>query len=185
MQTVYCMHRCCTVTYCPLVLSWAITVHKFQGFEAGFGKDDMVKYIVADMNNLDWEKSNPGTAYVVTSRGKTIGTVTPDNPYPLESNIFFDGQIGPTRFTHAAYKNNGEECLQVEKRDNWARYLHQKSESTKSSYDENTLSTMHDNNESIIHHPLTANQSELQSKIMNILTEPNEKWKQLRNNYII
>ena len=58
-------------------------------------------------------------------------------------------------------------------------------ESTKSSYDENTLSTMHDNNESIIHHPLTANQSELQSKIMNILTEPNEKWKQLRNNYII
>ena len=33
---------CCSVKYCPLVLAWATTVHKFQGFEAGFDEKDQI-----------------------------------------------------------------------------------------------------------------------------------------------
>ena len=88
MQTVVCSKRCCSVTYCPLVLSWGITIHKAQGLEAGFSLEDMIKHLVADIDCLDWEKQNPGTAYVASSRAKTIGTSTPEHRHPIESNIF-------------------------------------------------------------------------------------------------
>lgn len=90
----------------------------------------MIKYLIADMNDLKWEKGHPGTAYTVTSRSKTIGTVTDDNPHPSESNLFFDGEIGANRFTQIRFKHNGEECVQIEKRDKWAAYLQQKSDAT-------------------------------------------------------
>ena len=47
---------CCSVNYCPLVLAWATTVHRFQGFEAGFDEKDQFSQIVADIGPLDWER---------------------------------------------------------------------------------------------------------------------------------
>ena len=35
MKVTHCRKMCCTVKWCPLVTSWATTIHKFQGFEAG------------------------------------------------------------------------------------------------------------------------------------------------------
>ena len=67
MTEIDCPKLCCNAWYCPLVLAWATTVHKFQGFEAGFGEKDTVNYIIADINSLEWEKTNPGTAYVMAS----------------------------------------------------------------------------------------------------------------------
>ena len=90
-ETLCDVSKCCVARYCPLVLAWATTVHKFQGFEAGFDDSDLINHIIANLNDLDWEKKFPGTAYVVTSRAKTIGTATDDNQYPLDSNLFFDG----------------------------------------------------------------------------------------------
>lgn len=45
MITKFCNQKqsCCQVTYCPLVPAWATTIHKFQGFEAGFDKNDQFK----------------------------------------------------------------------------------------------------------------------------------------------
>ena len=63
-------------------------MHKIQGSEAGFGMNDEIRYIIANIDTLDWEKRCPGTAYVVASRAKTIGQVTSDNPYPTDSNLF-------------------------------------------------------------------------------------------------
>ena len=98
MIDIDCPKQCCNARYCPLVLAWATTVHKFQGFEAGFEKDDHINHIIADINNLNWEKQHPGTAYVVASRAKTIGQVTEDIEYPTMSNLFFTGTMGTKRF---------------------------------------------------------------------------------------
>ena len=185
MQELHCKNGCCTATFCPLVLSWGITVHKFQGFEAGFGIDDMVKYIIADMNALKWEQDHPGTAYTVTSRSKTIGIVTEDNPYPMESNIFFDGEIGINRFINVRLKQNGEDCLLIEKRDRWAEYLQQKTDATKTKYTDTVLSSLNNTNKSHLSNPVTTNESELRCRIMNIISDPNPTWKVLRKEYIV
>ena len=71
MVDIDCPKKCCNAKYCPLVLAWATTIHKFQGFEAGFEPHDTINRIIADISTLDWEKLNPGTAYVVASRAKT------------------------------------------------------------------------------------------------------------------
>ena len=118
MSELFCEKKCCIARCCPLILAYATTVHKFQGFEAGFDKGDTINHIIADMGDLNWEKKNPGTVYVVTSRAKTIGTSTVNNPHPIRSNIFFDGQIGPTRrFVDTLVKMNGEKTLNILQRD--------------------------------------------------------------------
>ena len=87
-QEVLCDKGCCVARYCPLILAWTTTVHKFQGFEPGFQQGDLIDRIIASLNNLDWGKC-PGAAYVATSRARTIA----------QSNLFYIGQIGATRFT--------------------------------------------------------------------------------------
>jgi hypothetical protein len=58
---------CCNVTYCPLVLAWATTIHKFQGFEAGFDKNDQFKNLIVDPGNLTTKLQNPGITATTTS----------------------------------------------------------------------------------------------------------------------
>ena len=62
--------------YCPLVLAWATTVHKFHDFEAGFEVEEEINTIIYNMNNLTWERQHPGIIYVGVSRAKTIGNPT-------------------------------------------------------------------------------------------------------------
>lgn len=95
---------CCTACYCPLVLSWAMTIHKFQGFEAGFDQNDSINRIIADINDLEWEKLHIGTAYVATSRAKTIGTIKEGGPRPVDSAIYWDGEICYDRFVNVRTK---------------------------------------------------------------------------------
>jgi hypothetical protein len=61
---------CCTATYCPLVTAWATTIHKFQGFEAGFDPNDQFKHLIVDPGNLTTEQQNPGILYAAMSRAK-------------------------------------------------------------------------------------------------------------------
>ena len=103
-QEVLCDKGCCVARYCLLVLARATTVHTFQGFDAGFQQWDLINQIVARLNNLDWEKKCLGAVFVVSNRARIIGVTTEDNPYPSQSNLFYIGQIGATRFTQVAYK---------------------------------------------------------------------------------
>jgi hypothetical protein len=82
---------CCQVTYCPLVPAWATTIHKVQGFEAGFDKNDQFNQLIVDPGELTTELLNPGTLYVALSRAKTIGTVTTNELHPKDSAIFWTG----------------------------------------------------------------------------------------------
>jgi hypothetical protein len=77
--------------YCPLIPAGATTIHKFQGFEAGFGKNDQFKHLIVDPGNLSIELQNPGILYVALSHAKTIGTVTPNILDPKDSAIFWTG----------------------------------------------------------------------------------------------
>ena len=93
------------------MLSWATTIHKFQGFEAGFQKHDTVNRIIADISNLQWEKLHPGTTYVVVSRARTLGTMNEAEDQILDSALYFDCAIGPERFTNTKINKDGSTCV--------------------------------------------------------------------------
>ncbi len=84
MITKTCNHKqsCFTVTYCPLVTAWATTIHKFQGFEAGFDPNDQFKHLIFDPGDLTTKQQYPGILYSAMSRAKTMGQMTPNNPHP-------------------------------------------------------------------------------------------------------
>ena len=65
---------------------------------------------------LDWEKINSGTAYVVTSQAGTIGNLMVDNPYPIDSTLYFECTIGTQMIEDVLIKDNGE-------RERWVKYL--------------------------------------------------------------
>ena len=172
------------VTYCPLVLAWAATIHKFQGFEAGFDPNDTINFIIANLGGLDWEKLNPGTAYVVASRAKTLGMVTDGVPYPINSNLFFEGQIGRTRFTDVLYKENKTKCLGVAKRDAWVEYLESRATQTKFKRSKDNMATTKAFIlDQIQNHPMN-DAFHLSECIVQMLTQPNEAWKQRRKHYM-
>ncbi len=82
---------CCTVTFCPLVTAWATTIHKFQGFEAGFDPNDQFKHLIVDPGNLTTKQQNPGILYAAMSHAKTMGQMTSNNCHPKDSTIFWTG----------------------------------------------------------------------------------------------
>lgn len=129
------------------------------------------------MNNLDWEKLNPGTAYVVTSRAKTIGTITDSQTYPMNSNIYFDGQISEHRFTKTLYKNSGEKCLHIQQRDAWVTYLDQKANETEMRLTPDVMETMKANIASLRSSIEPCTKTSLQTRIMDMIKNPNPTWK--------
>jgi hypothetical protein len=177
---------CCSVKYCPLVLAWATTVHKFQGFEAGFDEKDQINRIVANIGELDWEKINPGTAYVVTSRARTVGTPTVDNPNPTDSALYFDGPIGIQRFEDVLFKDNGQKTLMVEKRERWVKYLEHHKLKTDEIYNEKKVLSMTENvKEKIRANNHNNTKGDLNLKIITMITNPNKQWKLRRDKYLV
>ena len=73
MCIVKCKHNCCAVKCCPLILAWASTIHRFQGFEAGPGLHDIVKHLLVDPGPGSFEHLALGILYVALSRAKSIG----------------------------------------------------------------------------------------------------------------
>ena len=67
----------------------------------------------------------------IERRAKTIGKVTEDAKHPTMSNLFFTGTMGKRRFKKCLFKENGQKCLLVQKRDLWVKHLDSKAEDTK------------------------------------------------------
>jgi len=84
-----CKQGCCTVTFCPLELSFGMTAHTFQGQSAGKvdkgQPKNAVDCIVFDPGTRRFEGSNPGLLYMGVSRATTTGTGAND------SAIYFTG----------------------------------------------------------------------------------------------
>ncbi len=91
MKTQQCINSCCSVTFCPLVPAWATTIHKFQGFEAGFDEKDQFQHLIIDPGDIKSKQQQPRLLYVATSCVKTIGDMTQDVPHPKTSALYWTG----------------------------------------------------------------------------------------------
>jgi hypothetical protein len=131
---------CCLVTFCPLVPSWATTIHKFQGFEAGFDRNDQFQHLIINPGDIKSEQQQPGILYVAMSRAKTMGDMNNDTPYPRNSAVYWTGcGTSKNRVLHGSNKKQmhtkGQErvnCLKIEKRENWVNYLTEQCKNTSS-----------------------------------------------------
>ncbi len=128
---------CCTETYCPLVTAWATTIHKFQGFEAGFDPNDQFKHLIVYPGNLTTKQQNPGILYAAMSHAKTIGQMTPNNHHPKDIAIFWTGSgICKNRVLNITKKRgldcNITNCLKINKRQEWVNHLLEQSQLTSS-----------------------------------------------------
>jgi hypothetical protein len=91
------------VTFCPLVPSWATTIHKFQGFEARFDRNDQFQYLIINPGDIKLEQQQPRILYVAMSRTKTMGDMTNDNdtPNPRNSAVYWTGrEMSKNRVLH-------------------------------------------------------------------------------------
>lgn len=115
-----CASGCCTCKFIPLEISFATTIHKFQGMEAGPGKT--IKIIVVDIGNSLFESNCPGTAYVACSRVSTL-----ENFDINKTPLYFHGEVTYDRLTNLIYKRNSnkekEEYLTVQRRSKWIEHL--------------------------------------------------------------
>jgi hypothetical protein len=142
MKTKRCKMKqsCCSVTFCPLVPSWSTTIHKFQGFEAGFDRNDQFQHLIIDPGDIKSEQQQPGILNVAMSCAKTMGDMTNDTPNPRNSAVCWTGcGMSKNRVLHGSTKKQihtqGQErvnCLKIEKRDNWVTYLTEQCKNTSS-----------------------------------------------------
>jgi hypothetical protein len=171
------------VTYCPLVPAWATTIHKFQGFEAGFDKNYQVKQLIVDPGDLTTELLNPGTLYVALSRAKMIGTVTTNELHPKNSAIFWTGSgICLNRVLNITQKKGQDEnmtnCLKVENRQKWVHHLFEQNHIT--TLKQYKAKRMRKIERKLVKNIEQIKRVELQPAIASIMTNPNEKWKKLK-----
>ena len=165
---------CCSVHWCPLEPSWATTIHKFQGFKAGFDEGDMFNYLIVDPGDLTWEQLCPGAFYVALSRAKTIGTLSSETAFPRDSAIYWIGSgVSSSRIVEGSLKmgKKGQpktKCVWVSRRDQWVQYLTNRKENT----------TTPEYTSTYITHMTTVNytQGEVRDSIVEIITNPNENW---------
>jgi len=114
---------CCSRTFVPLCLSYARTIHKFQGMSAGPvdpGKiPNIFKCIVCDPGERHVEGSALGLFYTAVSRATTLG-----NDDGVGSAIYFTGDFDQTRIRNIGkMRQSGEDYVRVKARKQWVSYL--------------------------------------------------------------
>ena len=142
--SVPCEKKCCLATFIPLCLSFGRTIHTFQGQEAGPTKP--IKSLVVDVGSTGFEGRNPGTLYTAISRASTIG-----NGNPLNSALYFNGELEYSRLTDVRYKRlkgkyknqEKEEYDKVKFRTNWINHLEKNLDSRKHFTKSQKLSLRH------------------------------------------
>ena len=101
-----CKYKCCLRTFIPLELSFAQTIHKFQGLQAGpvdTGKTPNVfQTIIFDLDSKAAETRATGLLYTAVSRATALGD---DNG--LNSAIYFNGNnLTHEQVVRINYKTN-------------------------------------------------------------------------------
>ena len=102
--------------YCPLQLSYARTIHTFQGYQAGPMQN--IKRIVCDAGTAKHEALFPGLFYTALSRATTIGSAVDRS----KSAIFFMNITGD-RLERLTSNSQNQKYNLIQKRDNWTNYL--------------------------------------------------------------
>ena len=164
---------------CPLVPAWATTIHKFQGFKAGFDKTDIFNCLVCDPGDLKWEQTCPGALYTTLSRAKTMRTTNHKDDHPRDSAIFWRGSgISEIRILEGALKNARkkgdpkERCLLINKREDWVHHLRRARNATeKKRFNKATKRRLKNTR---------FTQKQVAAGISGIITEPNMEWYRLK-----
>lgn len=107
-----------TVIFCPLQLSYARTIHTFQGFQSG--PNHNIHHIICDVGNALIEGLFPGIFYSALSRASTIGTR--QDTYRLNSAVYFI-YLDEDRLMRLRKKKNGDVYDLVKRRDLWLQHL--------------------------------------------------------------
>jgi hypothetical protein len=80
-------------------------IHKFQGFEAGFDKNDQFQHLIINPGDIKSEQQQPGILYVAMSRAKTMGDMTNDTQNPRNSAVCWTGSgMSKNRVLHGSLK---------------------------------------------------------------------------------
>ena len=111
------------ITYCPLVLSFARTIHTFQGQSAGPTNNNIknpVARIICDVGTPRFESQNIGLFYTALSRATTIGSQTNTRQ---DSAIFFTQSLDKTRLDRLTTKTDNTEYDMIKKRKEWVTLL--------------------------------------------------------------
>jgi len=123
-------------------VAWATTLHKFQGFEAGPGKDDVVKHLIIDPGDLKFEMGTPGLLYVALSRGKTFGDFG-NGSENYNSSVYWTGaDMCLHRIIKIGKKQNGEISVKLENRTKWVAHLEEIFENTRITYNEELIESI-------------------------------------------
>ena len=127
MVTLRCDTRCCSATFCPLELSFGMTLHTFQGQSAGpvdkGQPKNSVDRVIVEPGTRSFEGNNPGTAYMACSRATTIGTGK------LDSALYFTGpnanrfRFHDVKHQKGAPNKSRQLYKKVELRDKWVARL--------------------------------------------------------------
>ena len=124
MNRTLCNHGCCSRVRCPLVMAWAITLHRFQGQSAGPvdpGKiPNPYQCIVFDPHDSTAEHKALGLFYTGLSRATTLGGKT-----GIDSALFFDGKDATeSRMQYLGQKVDSSDFYDTyEDRKSWINYL--------------------------------------------------------------
>ena len=170
----------------PLQLAYAITLHRCQGMEAGFDEDDRWNRMVIDPSDGLWERSQClGTAYVATSRAKTLGSK--DKMYPTDSALYWTGpSVSEERLKNCKTNQDGKLCISFKKRDKWVKYLKGKVDKTKKRYTKRKLEQISGDTYKIATSgTFINNRTELTNMITETILRPNKKWKETKQEYMM
>lgn len=115
--------RCCMMSICPLALSHATTIHKFQGQSVGPTKEgqpnNAIQVIVCCPGGKSFEGKNPGLLYTLCTRATTFGDEGKQN-----SAMFFIGDhICKKRFENVHLTAEGHKYQLVTYREKWIAHL--------------------------------------------------------------
>ena len=119
-----CEKRCCSRTYVPLEISYARTIHKFQGLTAGPvdpGKiPNMYQCILCDPDEKKFEGTSLGLFYTAVSRATTLGDTN-----GLNSAIYFTGNQFKEQRIRRLTKLKGSDIdfVVAQKRAHWVSFL--------------------------------------------------------------
>jgi hypothetical protein len=117
------------------------------------------------------------------SRAKTIGQMTPNNPHPKDSAIFWTGSgICENRVLNITKKRgldgNITDCLKITKRQKWVDHLLKQNELTSSGrYSKKRIKKI---KKKMPNRLRQLEQVNLNQAIAEIITNPNQKWKNLK-----
>ena len=125
--TIRCNRKCCERAFVPLDLSFARTIHTFQGLQAGptppgKPKQHMYECVICHPDNKSVEATHTGLLYTAISRGTTLG-----DPNGLNSAVYFTGDnLTRERIQELTKcKTSNNIYVKVKKRRLWVRHLEQ------------------------------------------------------------